>query len=64
MWEKDKQLLRAFKECYANMREQIIMLAKKLILPLPVSRRLKPSSAIPTPSLVTTKTIPHKKSAQ
>ena len=23
MWEKDKQLLRAFKECYANMREQI-----------------------------------------
>ena len=23
MWEKDKLLLRAFKECYANMREQI-----------------------------------------
>ena len=23
MWEKDKQLLRAFKECYANLRESI-----------------------------------------
>ena len=23
MWEKDKQLLRAFKECYANMLESI-----------------------------------------
>ena len=23
MWEKDKQVLRAFKECYANLREQL-----------------------------------------
>ncbi len=23
MWEKDKQVLRAFKECYANLRESI-----------------------------------------
>ena len=23
MWEKDRQVLRAFKECYANMQEQI-----------------------------------------
>ena len=23
MWEKDKQLLRAFKECFANVNEQL-----------------------------------------
>ena len=23
MWEKDKQVLRAFKECFANVREQV-----------------------------------------
>ena len=23
MWEKDKQMLRAFKECFANMNQQI-----------------------------------------
>lgn len=23
MWEKDKQLLNAFKECYANLRESL-----------------------------------------